>query len=47
MPDASTATGLAEESVHGLKMDEMFQFERFGYCRVEASEPFEAYFTHK
>ena len=47
MPDASTATGLTEESVHGLKMDEMFQFERFGYCRVESSEPFEAYFTHK
>ena len=47
MPDASTATGLAEESVHGLKTDEMFQFERFGYCRVEASKPFEAYYTHK
>ena len=47
MSDASVAIGLAEESVRGLKTDEMFQFERFGYCRVEASEPFEAYFTHK
>ncbi len=47
MTDASTATGLAEESVQGLKKDEMFQFERLGYCRVEASEPFKAYYTHK
>ena len=47
MSDASVAKGLAEESVHNLKTDEMFQFERFGYCRVEASEPFKAYYTHK
>lgn len=47
MSDASVAKGLAEKSVHNLKTDEIFQFERFGYCRVEASEPFKAYYTHK
>ena len=47
MPDASIAEGLAEESVHQLGIDDMFQFERFGYCRVEATEPFMAYYTHK
>lgn len=47
MPDASVAKGLAEASVHQLKLDEMFQFERYGYCRVESSKPFQAYYTHK
>jgi glutamyl-tRNA synthetase len=47
MPDASIAKGLAEESVHELKTDEVFQFERFGYCRVETDKPFKAFYTHK
>ena len=47
MSDASIAKGLAEESVHKMVFDDMFQFERFGYCRVENSKPFKAYFTHK
>ncbi len=46
MPDASEAIGLAEASVQDMKPDDMFQFERFGYCRVEHSKPFVAYFTH-
>jgi glutamyl-tRNA synthetase len=46
MPDASEAVGLAEEIVQEMKPDDMFQFERFGYCRVEKSKPFTAYFTH-
>ena len=46
MPDASEALGLAEESVEDLETDDMFQFERFGYCRVESNKPFIAYFTH-
>jgi glutamyl-tRNA synthetase len=45
--DASEAVGLAEESVETMKADELFQFERFGYCRVETSKPFKAFFTHK
>jgi glutamyl-tRNA synthetase len=47
MSDASIATGLAEESVRKMKADDIFQFERFGYCRVENANPFKAYFTHK
>lgn len=47
MPDASVAQGLAEASVHQMKPDDMFQFERYGYCRVESSKPFQAYYTHK
>ena len=47
MPDASELIGLAETSVKSLKPDDMFQFERLGYCRVDQSNPFVAYFTHK
>jgi len=47
MPDASKVIGLAEESVQDMKRDDMFQFERFGYCRVEQVKPFIAYFSHK
>jgi glutamyl-tRNA synthetase len=47
LSNASIARGLAEESVQILENDDMFQFERFGYCRVERSKPFKAYFTHK
>jgi glutamyl-tRNA synthetase len=46
MPNASEAIGMAEESVSEMKPDDMFQFERFGYCRVEQNKPFIAYFTH-
>ncbi len=46
MPDATDAVGLAEASVHEMKPDDMFQFERFGYCRVDQSNPFVAYFAH-
>ena len=37
----------AEERVQEMKPDEMFQFERFGYCRVDTAKPFVAYFTQK
>jgi glutamyl-tRNA synthetase len=47
MPDASEATGLVEEACLKLKPDQMIQFERFGYCRVDQPEPFTAYYTHK
>ena len=46
MPDASEAIGMAEESVSEMNPDDIFQFERFGYCRVEQKKPFMAYFTH-
>ena len=47
MSDASVAEGIAEASVEKMKPDDMFQFERFGYCRVEESKPFKAYYSHK
>ena len=46
LPDATKASGLAEERVNEMKSGEMFQFERFGYCRVDKPDPFVAYFTH-
>jgi glutamyl-tRNA synthetase len=46
MPDASESIGLAEESVQAMKPDDIFQFERFGYCRVDHVNPFIAYFAH-
>ncbi len=47
LSDASIIEGVAESTVEAMKPDTMFQFERFGYCRVEKSKPFLAYFTHK
>jgi len=47
MADASIAEGIAEASVEKMKPDDMFQFERFGYCRVDESQPFKAYYAHK
>jgi len=47
MPDASEAAGLVEEACIKLKPGQMIQFERFGFCRVDQSDPFTAYYTHK
>jgi glutamyl-tRNA synthetase len=46
MSDASEAKGLAEELVGSLKPNDIIQFERFGYCRIDKINPFTAYFTH-
>jgi glutamyl-tRNA synthetase len=47
LSNATVISGIAEETVEKMEPDAMFQFERFGYCRVETSKPFLAYFTHK
>lgn len=47
MPDASKALGLVEARCLKLVVDEMIQFERFGFCRVDSADPFVAYYTHK
>jgi glutamyl-tRNA synthetase len=47
MPDASKAEGVSEKQVKELVPDTMIQFERFGFVRVDSSDPFVAYFTHK
>ena len=48
MPDASVAKGIAEESCRTLKPDEIIQFQRFGFVRVDANNgKLTAYFAHK
>jgi glutamyl-tRNA synthetase len=46
MPDASFAIGIVSNYCKELEKDEMIQFERFGFCRVDSLEPFVAYYTH-
>ena len=46
MADASIATGRAENLVAGLKVDDMLQFERFGFVRVDSKEPLRFYYAH-
>jgi glutamyl-tRNA synthetase len=38
MPDNAVKTGLAEPSVKNLKVDDVVQFTRFGFCRLDAIE---------
>jgi glutamyl-tRNA synthetase len=48
MPDASVAKGVAEESCRTLKPDEIVQFQRFGFVRVDANDgKLTAYFAHR
>jgi glutamyl-tRNA synthetase len=46
MADASIATGRAENLVVGLKVNDMLQFERFGFMRVDSKEPLRFYYAH-
>ena len=48
MPDASVVEGFAEADCKKLKPDDIIQFERFGFVRVnEVGEKLVAYYTHK
>jgi len=48
MPDASVAVGTAEDSCKKLRPDEVIQFERFGFVRVDRlNKKLTAYFTHR
>ena len=49
MPDGSEARGVAEPAVAGLKVDDVVQFERFGFCRIDRVSKAEvhAYFAHR
>lgn len=48
MPDASIVEGLAEEECKKLHHDDIIQFERFGFVRIENNdEKLIAYYTHK
>ncbi len=43
--DGNTRKGLAEEGIKNIKVDDIIQFERFGYCRFDGKNEF--WFTHK
>ena len=48
MPDASLTEGFAESACKTLKPDEIIQFERFGFTRVnEVNEKLTTYYAHK
>lgn len=48
MPDASVAVGTAEDSCKKLRPDEVIQFERFGFVKVDSlNKKLTAYFTHR
>ncbi len=48
MPDAATVEGIAESACKILKPDDMVQFERFGFVRIEkADAKLIAYYAHK
>ncbi len=48
MPDASVAEGVAEEACRALKPDEIIQFQRFGFVRIDSVDgKLTAYFAHR
>jgi glutamyl-tRNA synthetase len=47
MSNASEAEGLAEPGCADLNPDDIIQFERFGFVRVESGSPFVAFYTHR
>jgi glutamyl-tRNA synthetase len=48
MPDNSIVSGLAEVSIKAVSADEIVQFERFGFARVDSvGEKIVAFFAHR
>ena len=49
MPDATVKKGLAEPDAINIGVDEVIQFERFGFCRLDKKEKNKLvfWFTHK
>lgn len=49
MPDATIMKGLAENGVNNLEIDDIIQFERFGFARLDNKEDDKLtfYFAHK
>ena len=45
-PDKSVSQGLAEKSLNDLRVDEVVQFERFGFARLDDKSNFSFWFTH-
>jgi len=49
MPDGGVSRGLSEPSVGGLKVDDIVQFERIGFARIDqvSKAQVRAYFAHR
>ncbi len=53
MPDKSKRNGLGEETIKNLKIGEIIQFERFGFCKLDSIEIlgnekiYKFWYTHK
>jgi glutamyl-tRNA synthetase len=48
MPDATIARGIAEDSCRELKANDIIQFERFGFVRVESVDwKLKVYYAHR
>ena len=48
MPDGSLAEGVAEDSCGRLRVDDIVQFERFGFVRIDKiGETLTAYYAHR
>jgi glutamyl-tRNA synthetase len=49
MPDNTKIRGLAEKNISMLKVDDVIQFERFGFCRLDKKENgnYIFWYTHK
>jgi glutamyl-tRNA synthetase len=48
MPDGKWEKGLAESSIKTLKKDEVLQFERYGFVKLDKKEPkYQFWFAHK
>jgi len=48
MPDALLAKGIAEDTCEKLRPNEIVQFERFGFARIDRpGKKLTAYFTHR
>jgi len=48
MPDASVARGIAEDACRRLKPNDIVQFERFGFVRVDSGDwKLSAFFSHR
>jgi glutamyl-tRNA synthetase len=49
MPDATTVKGYGEPSLKDVKVNDVIQFERFGFCRLDKKEgnTLSFWFTHK
>ena len=49
MPDAKIIKGIAEPSVKNIKINEVVQFERFGFCKLDSIEKDKLvfWFTHE